>query len=222
MQKIVRLDCAKARAFTLSEMAIVLGIMGFVFGSIWVAVGSYSEANRLSKTVQQISAVVQNLRDHYKNYGGIPAACNDTTDITTTLYDLHAGIFTPDMVSGTKINSALSGGSTAHTFRVLGSATACNGTMASRFRIVLTNLPRASCVKILYQGVSYKDQSFGVSRVCASSSTGCTGTTSWSPISCTDGICTAASSDYSTLVKIQDLCSSASSNQAGWEFKLRL
>jgi len=212
-----------ARAFTLSESAIVLLVMSVLFGGIWTAWGLTSEGKRVSDTIMQIGQVAQNIREYYKaqNVITVASSCSNTANLTTSLANLNAGIFLPEMQSGTTVYSAIARGSTANTFRVYGSATTCDGTgvYASRFRIVLTMLSKKACARLLFSGANFRDPTLGVTSVCASASTGCSGgTTAWADVSCASNVCTATG--YMTLEAIEALCS-GTSNEIGWEFKLR-
>jgi len=49
-------------AFSLIEAAIVLGIVGLVIGGIWIAASSVSQKNKVNRTVEQVTIVLQNIR----------------------------------------------------------------------------------------------------------------------------------------------------------------
>jgi len=194
MQRKRNLHRSKSGGFTLTELSIVLGMTVLIIGAIWVAFSGVANGNRVSRTVQQVVQVSQNIREYYMNAQGIPvSAC--ATDITgdldrnssNTYTDI--GIFPAEMRSRCttcaspytyKIDSAFvsatgpAGGIGNGSFRVKG-AGACFGApqlYAPRFWVVLTNLTPAACVDLLFSGVAYQDQSLGVTSICSASESG--------------------------------------------------
>ncbi|MDR3424115.1 MAG: hypothetical protein P4M13_03420 [Alphaproteobacteria bacterium] len=223
---------SKTRGFTLTELAIVFGAMGAIIAAIWVAAGTVSDNNKAYLTAQQIGRVTQNIREYYMNAQGIPPAACSGADVTAAL-DTN-GLFPAEMRSGTVgvINSAYATSATG-SFRVKGPS--CPGT-SSRFWIVLTNLTPAACARLLFSGINYQDQSMGITAVCGASETSTTtpcysgtagtGTTGgWFNIKCLNGVCDTYTQTGThvplTLPQAQTLCSSASTSEVGWEFKLR-
>lgn len=65
----------RCKGFTLTEMAIVLGIVGIILGAIWTAGASVYRNQRVSKAQQQITMLAANIKAHYStrndfnNYG---------------------------------------------------------------------------------------------------------------------------------------------------------
>jgi len=55
------------RGFTLTEMAIVLGIIGIILGAIWAAAAQVYENNRTKMAVSEILTIVNNWRSVYAN-----------------------------------------------------------------------------------------------------------------------------------------------------------
>src|ERR1700733_12022724 len=63
------------RGFTLTEIAIVLGIIGLILGAIWVAAAAVYTNMRTSKTTTELLDIVQNVRAMYATSGTVdPAA----------------------------------------------------------------------------------------------------------------------------------------------------
>jgi type II secretory pathway pseudopilin PulG len=55
----------KAHAFTLTEMAIVIGIMGLILGGVWVAYGQVSQNKRVEKTLEQLRFTITKIQALY-------------------------------------------------------------------------------------------------------------------------------------------------------------
>jgi prepilin-type N-terminal cleavage/methylation domain-containing protein len=60
-----------ARGFTLTEMAIVLGVMGIILGAIWAAASQVYANKKTTAMLQDITMIVSNVRGLYPN-GQIP------------------------------------------------------------------------------------------------------------------------------------------------------
>ncbi len=80
------------RGFTMTELAIVLGIVGVVLGAIWVASATLYQRYRVNKAVFQITSIVNNMRALYKDR---PAF--DSGVLTTDLVALN--VFPSDMIA---------------------------------------------------------------------------------------------------------------------------
>jgi len=50
------------RGFTLTEMAIVLGVVGIVLGGIWAASSSVNDKQKANKAAQEVAIITQNMR----------------------------------------------------------------------------------------------------------------------------------------------------------------
>ncbi|MDR3450719.1 MAG: type II secretion system protein [Alphaproteobacteria bacterium] len=86
---------ARCRGFTLTELAIVLGIMGTIIGAIWVAAGHVNATNRVQKASGQVMQIVAGYRSLYTQHG-VDVANN--TDITCA--GVTANFFPSDMLPG--------------------------------------------------------------------------------------------------------------------------
>jgi len=96
----------KRRGFTLTEMAIVLGVIGLILGAIWVAAANVYSNMRVEKAQQQILTIVQNIRSLYvarSTFADPASACgvNCPQDITAPM--ASAGVFPADMVTQTAV-----------------------------------------------------------------------------------------------------------------------
>jgi prepilin-type N-terminal cleavage/methylation domain-containing protein len=79
------------RGFTLTELAIVLGIMGAILGAIWVASARVYANNRVSTGVREVLAVVQGVRAVYATKGYI-----DAGNLTQAMINL--GVYPANMI----------------------------------------------------------------------------------------------------------------------------
>lgn len=61
-------DVIHSRGFTLTEIAIVLGIIGSVLGGIWYAASMALEHRRVTRAVAQINTIITNFRSIYSGH----------------------------------------------------------------------------------------------------------------------------------------------------------
>ncbi len=66
----------KARGFTLTEMALVLLIVGIILGAIWVAAGHVQTKVYINQTIQEVNQIAKNVRGMY---AALPKAPRPTT-----------------------------------------------------------------------------------------------------------------------------------------------
>ena len=241
MQKHLLSFRLKERGFTMMELVIVMGAVGALIGGIFVAARSVSNSNHINATSQQVGQVAQNIREYYMNAQGIGAGCGDITglvDKTTSGNYTNTGVFPPEMRSSCstctpyiyRIDSAFVNadgpnlGIKAGSFRVIGAS--CVGGVASRFQIVLTDLTPAACAQLLFSGLSYKDQSMGITQECGASEAGPANpcysgaAASWLSVSCAAGVC--STTPALTLAQAETMCDmSSTSSEVAWDFKVR-
>ena len=92
----------KSKGFTLTELAIVLGITGTVLGGIWEA-ASYAYLNsKLNQTVDDLMIIVSNVRAMYGMTGNMQQP--NFTDITTNLVGADIMPQTVPIVGGRPYN----------------------------------------------------------------------------------------------------------------------
>ncbi len=127
------------KGFTLTEIAIVLGIMGLVLGAIWVAASGVYNNQRVNTAATTVMQTVQGIRSLY--------ATSSTTgvgqvNITTQL--INAGALPSNIVSGATTAGPFPGGFTAVASN--GDAGGGNG-----FVISMSGATRAACINLLTQ-----------------------------------------------------------------------
>ena len=85
------------RGFTLTEIAIVLGIIGLILSAIWVAYAAVSNNLKSSRSQQQILQIVQGVRGLY--------GAQSSFDANATITSIAAsGVLPTDVVTGTTPN----------------------------------------------------------------------------------------------------------------------
>lgn len=84
-------------AFTLTEVAIVLGVLGTVLIGIWAAFNSINENNQANRTYAILTEIVNNIRTTYNNQVpyNMPTNASGNRFITNQLNTL--GVFPPDL-----------------------------------------------------------------------------------------------------------------------------
>ncbi len=82
------------RGFTLTEIAIVLGIIGLILGAIWVASGSVYSNLRVSQAATETLMIVENFKSLYG--GNRNGQAPNGTDITAMA--ISAGLLPADMI----------------------------------------------------------------------------------------------------------------------------
>jgi len=109
---LIRRDLARtSRGFTLTEAAIVLGIMGLILGAIWVAAASVYDNLRVSTTSNQLIQIAQSIRSMHATQstvdsnitallvakaGGVPAdmLTKDSSGAISAVRDVWSGDLT--------------------------------------------------------------------------------------------------------------------------------
>ncbi len=96
------------QGFTLTEVAIVLGIIGLILGAIWVAAAAVYTNMRTSKTTTEMLSIVQNVRAMYGTSGVVdPNADMNGFGVqnSTGLTYIQAGIFPTDTLNAVGANA---------------------------------------------------------------------------------------------------------------------
>ncbi len=88
-----RLPPVERHAFTLTEIAIVLGIIGLILGAIWTAAASVYANQHVAKAATETLMIVQNFKGLF---GNNPLTDPNGEDMTA--FAMTAGLFPADMV----------------------------------------------------------------------------------------------------------------------------
>ena len=133
------LDLSKKKGFTLTEIAIVLGIVGLILGSIWTAAASVYSNQRVAHAQTAVLQIAQAVRTLYSNQTNFGSAAAGTL-ITDSLR--QAGAFPADLMASGVAN--------------LATGPFANGTTAiavdagnDGFIIAMSAVPQANCVSLI-------------------------------------------------------------------------
>lgn len=154
---------SRKRGFTLTEIAIVLGIIGLILGAIWVAASSVYNNMRVSRASQELLQVAQQVRAMYSTQTTMDAG------VTTTTF-IQAGVFPGDMLdNGTASTQANNPWRAATT---IAPATSSGGVAGDSFSIAFAGVPQSACITMLTSSTGTgRDQSMigaGVGTVAVS------------------------------------------------------
>jgi prepilin-type N-terminal cleavage/methylation domain-containing protein len=134
------------RGFTLTEIAIVLGIAGIILAAIWAAAASVSENNRIDQAAQEMQTVSQNLLTLYQGRPWPPtipagSTCPALPNITGNA--ISAGVIPKPLVTGACTATHAWGG---NNFKISANAV---GAPAGTFRVSFLNIPIDACIALL-------------------------------------------------------------------------
>lgn len=126
--------------FTLTELAIVIGIIGLLLGGVWVAAVSVQKNSRNSQAAQDILTMVANLRSTFMAINTFTSG----TDFDATKNMITAGVIPNDLVTSTTAATNAWNGAV----KIITSPT---GGGANAFRISYANMPIDACIGIASQ-----------------------------------------------------------------------
>jgi len=135
---IVSLRARRAvKGFTLAEIALVLGIIGLILGSIWVAASSVYQNQKVTKAARQLIAITQAVRSLYATSPAIGDAAG--TDETASFISVKA--LPSDMIDGAATVNPWNG-----TVMTTSQTIANAGDM---FGIEYNLVPQSACIALL-------------------------------------------------------------------------
>jgi prepilin-type N-terminal cleavage/methylation domain-containing protein len=130
------------RGFTLTEIAIVLGIVGLILGAIWIATSTVYANVRLSHAEREIVATTQAIRTFYSTQAVIDSA--NSIDETQSFASAGAFPYDTAVLSGT--TWAVNGPWPDSQIYVF---TAQDVAKADSFVINYVNIPTSACIQLL-------------------------------------------------------------------------
>lgn len=153
----------KLRGFTLTEAAIVLGIVGLILGAIWVAAAAVYNNLRVTTTSNQILQIVQSVRSMH--------ATQTTVDsgITGSLVAMAGGMPKDTLqVSGTNTPTNVWGGAINVT-----AFTSSGGIADDAFTVTYSSVPVSACIDLLVRntGVNRDTGLIGAGSTASNSTT---------------------------------------------------
>jgi len=156
------------KGFTLTEIAIVLGIIGLILGAIWVAASGVYNNQKVGKANTEILTIAQGIRSLYST----SSTTGDSAGASENGTFFAAGIFPNDMGSSSTTLVDPWGGSitvTTQTFSTAGDA----------FGIEFTSVSQAGCIGLLTQ-IGGQNHEPGLIYANATATASAKGATSWS------------------------------------------
>lgn len=148
----------RARGFSLTELAIVLAVVGSVIGGIWALAANANQKAKERQIANQILTTVTNIRSYYQGQAGI---AGDFATITNNL--LRRGVIPAEMIRDRAAATLVADhtwGQQASNGAAMpsggfqvddNSANAAGGFIGQSFRIRLNGLSRESCRKLAIQ-----------------------------------------------------------------------
>jgi type II secretory pathway pseudopilin PulG len=137
--------------FTLTEMAIVLGVVGTILASIWTAAAQVSNNQKIATGATEVLTIASNIRAFYSGRGGIAPSLQGT-EITPMLE--KANVFPSNMPLATVTDP--NWGAQIRPFHPWGSYAsvyASSNGSSSSFRISFYNLTVSQCANLVAKTV---------------------------------------------------------------------
>lgn len=129
------------KGFTLTEIAIVLGIIGLILGAIWTAAAGVYSSQRVNHATSATLQIVQGVRTLFASSS--TTGYTTAGDMTTTL--ISAGAVPGDLVNSANntLTGPFPGGNTA----IIATIDA-NG-QGTGFVVAMSNVSRSNCINLL-------------------------------------------------------------------------
>jgi prepilin-type N-terminal cleavage/methylation domain-containing protein len=136
------------RGFTLTEIAIVLGIISIILAAIWVASGQVNEKSRITQAMNEFGAVSQSMTSMFQGgYGTSATPCAAPCNVTSNM--ISSGVIPQWMVSGTTGTTAMHPWSSTGFF-VYWMGTTLPGALPS-YRMSYYNVSHDGCLGLIMQ-----------------------------------------------------------------------
>ena len=139
----------KTRAgFTLTEIAIVLAVVGAIVAAIWTAASVVSRNNQVNHAAQELHTIVQNVFSLQQTY--FSAADRANGNLTTKF--INAGAFPEEMLSPT-VTNCIAGALPVNVINPWGGCLSIynESLTGSILRLSLYSVPEYACIALLLQ-----------------------------------------------------------------------
>ena len=135
-----------SRGFSLTEITIVLGIMGIILAAVWVAAGAVYNNLRMNKAQTELLQISQAIRSLYPTHFAMDVGSG--TDETQPL--IAAKVFPSDTIDNaseampTVVHAPWEGSY----IKVFSSTQPNNGIIGDAFQIVFVGIPSSACISL--------------------------------------------------------------------------
>lgn len=147
-----RYRCQLKKGFSLTELAIVMGVIGVLVTGVFLAYGSIHNRTLTNQTMDQLGVLTSNMQSLFAGRNSSVAAlappATFTASAAVTATFINAGMFPTEMVV------AGAGGSTAFDpwkGQVFVGPVAPAGSAVAQFVVEYTNIPSYGCTGLLTQ-----------------------------------------------------------------------
>ena len=182
---------SQVRGFTLTEAAIVLGIVGLILGAIWVAASSVYQNMRIARSSEELLQIAQHIRT-------LNSTQNTVDPNATTANYISAGVFPSDMVSGTSVINIWGGTVTI-------TPTNAAGTANDGFVVTFGGIPANACADFLTRNTGTGRDTGIVGYAVAANNAATAANNSTFPVNVSTavGVCTNTSNAVSFTFKLK-------------------
>jgi prepilin-type N-terminal cleavage/methylation domain-containing protein len=137
------------QGFTLTEIAIVLGIIGLILGAIWVAAAAVYSNMRTSKTTTELLHIVQDVRAMYATSGTVDGGADMSgfqVQSGKALTYIQAGMFPTDSLNAVGANATSAEDPWGGYINV---KAATNQIANDSFQVSFDKVPQSACISII-------------------------------------------------------------------------